>query len=145
MKLNMRATSRATTGFAVEIGEVRVDLGGGRMVVAGADMAVARERAALAPHHLRELGVRLQLHEAEHHLRAGPLEVAGPADIGLLVEARLELDQRGHRFAGLGGLGERLDDRRVPREVRIKRLLDGDDVRVARRLLQELHHHVEGS
>jgi hypothetical protein len=59
---------------------------------------------ALAAHHQRQLGVGLQLDEAVDHLHAGALEVARPADVGLLVEARLELDQRGHRLAGLGRL-----------------------------------------
>ena len=113
------------------------------MIVAGADVAVAGELASLAPHHLRELGVRLQFDEAEDDLRAGPFEIARPADVRLFVETRLELDERGHRLAGLGRLGERLDDRRVRRGA-VERLLDRDDVRIARRLLQELHHDVEG-
>jgi hypothetical protein len=53
--------------------------------------------------------VGLQLDEAVDDLHAGALQVARPADIGLLVEARLELDQRGDRLAGLG----RLDQRRT--------------------------------
>ena len=69
--------------------------------------------AALAAHHHRDLGMGLELDEAEHHLGAGPLEVARPLDVGLLVEAGLELDQRHHRLAGLGRLGERRDDRAV--------------------------------
>ena len=84
----------------------------------------------------------LQLDEAVHHLRAGALEVARPADVGLLVEARLELDQRGHRLAGLGRLDQRAHDRRVLGGA-VERLLDRDDVGIARRLLQELHHDVE--
>src|SRR5439155_21907737 len=80
--------------------------------------------------------------EAVDHLNPGPLERARPADIGLLVEARLQFDERGHRLAGLGRLRERPHDRRFRRGA-IKRLLDGDDVGVARGLLQELHHDVE--
>jgi hypothetical protein len=38
--------------------------------------------------------VGLQLDEAEDDLHAGALQVARPADVGLLVEAGLELDQR---------------------------------------------------
>ena len=85
----------------------------------------------------------LQLDEAVDHLHAGALEVARPADVGFLVEARLELDQRGDRLAGFRRLGQRLDDRRVGRGA-VERLLDRDDVRIARRLIEELHHHVEG-
>ena len=108
--------------------QVGVDARRHRMIVAGADMHVGLERLALAPHHQRQLAVGLQLDEAVDHLHAGALQIARPADIGLLVEARLELDQRGHGLAGLGGLGQRLDDRRVGRGA-IERLLDRDDVR----------------
>ena len=126
-----------------EVRQVGVDARGHRMVVAGADMDIGGERAGLAAHHDRQLGVGLELDEAVHHLGAGALEVARPADIGLLVEARLELDQRCHRLAGLGRLRQRADDRAVLGGP-IERLLDRHHVGVARRLLQELHHHVEG-
>ncbi len=122
--------------------QVGVDARGDRMIVAGADVDVGRERAALAAHHHRQLGVGLQLDEAVHHLHAGALEVARPADVGLLVEPRLELDQRGDRLAGLGRLDQLLDDRRLGRGA-VERLLDRHHVRIARRLLQELHHDVE--
>ena len=98
---------------------------------------------ALAPHHHRQLGVGLQFDEAEHDLRAGALEIARPADVGLLVEARLELDQRGDRLAGLGRLDQRAHDRAVGRGA-IERLLDRHDVGIARRLGEELHDDVEG-
>ena len=123
--------------------EVGIDARRDRMVVAGAEMDIGGERAGLAPHHQRQLGVGLELDEAVDHLRAGALEVARPADIGLLVEARLELDQRRHRLARLGRLGQRAHDRAVLGGA-VERLLDRDHVGIARRLLQELHHHVEG-
>ena len=112
------------------------------MVVAGPEVAVGHELPLLAPHHLAHLGVRLELDEAEDHLRAGALEVARPADVGLFVEPRLELDQRGDRLAGLRREHQRLDDRAVARGA-VERLLDGDDVGVARRLHQELRDDVE--
>ncbi len=45
---------------------------------------------------IETLGVRLEVDEAIDHLHARALEIARPADVGLLVEACLELDQRGH-------------------------------------------------
>ena len=77
-----------------------------------------RKLAAFAAHDQRQLGVGLQLDEAVDDLHAGAFEVARPADIGLLVEARLELDQRGDRLAGFGRLDQRLDDRADSAEVR---------------------------
>ena len=100
-------------------------------------------RAALAPHDQRQLGVGLQFEESVDHLHAGAFEVARPADVGLLVEAGLQLDQRGDRLSGFRGLRQRAHDRRVVGGA-IERLLDGDDVGIAGGLLQELHHDVEG-
>ena len=86
--------------------------------------------------------MRLQVDEAVHHLHAGPLQVARPADVALLVEARLELDQGRHRLAGLGRLDQCRHDRAAVAGA-VERLLDRDHVRVARRLLHELNHHLE--
>ena len=84
-----------------------------------------------------------ELDEAEHHLHAGAFEVARPANVRLFVEARLELDERRDRLAGFGSLRQRLDDRAIGRRA-IERLLDRDDIRIARSLIEELHHHIEG-
>ena len=65
------------------------------MIIACADMAIGDEAAALAPHDHGQFAMRLQFDEAEHHLRAGPFEIARPANIGLLVETRLQFDERG--------------------------------------------------
>ena len=67
---------------------------------------------------------------------------AREADVGFLVEAGAQLDHGGDGLAGLGRLDQRLDDRAVAAGA-VQRLLDRDDVRVLRRLAQELHHHVE--
>ena len=97
------AAQRRVAGEERQVG---VDLGGIRVVVAGAEMHVGAQLAALAPHHQRHLGVRLQLQEAVDHLHAGALQLARPADIGLFVEARLQFDHRGDRFAGFGRLDQ---------------------------------------
>ena len=93
------------------IGSEVKDARGDRVIIAGAGVDIGREIAALAPHHHRQLGVGLQFDEAIHHLYAGAFEVARPADVGFLVKARFQLDQRGDGFAGLGGLGQRAHDR----------------------------------
>ena len=112
------------------------------MIIAGADVHVGGQRLALAPHDQRQLGVRLEFDEPEHDLHAGAFEVARPADVGFFVKPRLEFDQRGDRLAGFGRFGKRAHDRAVGRGA-VERLLDRDDIRIARRLGQELHHHVE--
>ncbi len=84
----------------------------------------------------------LEFDEAEHHLHAGALQVAGPLDVGLLVKAGLELHQRHDGFARFGRLGERCDDGRVVRGA-VERLLDRHDIGIACRLQHELHHDVK--
>ena len=113
-----------------------------RMVVAGAEMGVGDQLATLAAHHDRNLGVGLQIEETEHHLRTGPFQLPGEADVGGLVEAGLQLDQGGDRLAALRRLAQCLHDWAVLRGA-VKGLLDRQHVRVAGRLLQELHHNLE--
>ncbi len=129
--------------IAGEEGEVGIDLGGDRVIVAGAVMHVGAHLAGLAAHHHRDLGVGLEFDEAEHHLNAGALQIAGPLDVGLLVEAGLELHQRRHRLAGFRRLGECGDDGRMLGGA-VQRLLDRHDVGVVRRLQYELDDDVEG-
>ena len=61
------------------------------------------------------LRVRLQPDDAVDDVDAGFLEHAGPGDVRLLVEARLQLDQRHGLLAGLGGAHQRAHDAGCPR------------------------------
>ncbi len=75
-------------------------------------------------------------------LDAGAFEIARRADVRLFIETRLELNQRGHRLAGFGGLDQRAHHRTVVARP-VERLLDGDDGRIAGRLAHELDDDVE--
>ncbi len=125
-----------------DVGPAREEAGIGvqprraRVVVAGADVHVAADAAALAPHDERALGVRLERREAVHHVHARALERARPADVAGLVEARLELDQHDRLLALLGRAHERRHHRRVARGA-VDRVLDGEHVRVVDGLLDE--------
>ncbi len=101
------------------------------------------EPHAFAAHDHRKLAMRLELDEAEDDLRAGALQVARPADIGLLVEARFQFDKGRDGLARFRRFGERAHDRAVVGGA-IERLLDGDHIGITRRLLQELDDDVEG-
>ena len=125
-----------------EVRQVGVDPRRHRMIVAGPGVNVGRETSAFPAHHHRQLGVRLQFDEAVNHLHAGAFEIARPSDVGLFVEPRLEFDERRDRLARLRRFGKRPHDRRVVGGA-VERLLDRDDVRIARGLLQELHDDVE--
>ena len=76
-------------------------------------------------------------------MRPGPFQPPRLADIGGLVEARLEFHQRGDRLAILCRFAERIDNGRVLRGA-VERLLDRHHVGVARRLSEKADHHVEG-
>ena len=105
---------------------------------------VAAQRVALLADHQRQLAVGLQADEAVDDVAAGLLQLARPLDVGLLVEAGLDLDEDEDLLAGLGGVDQRVDDRGVARGP-VQRLLDREDVRVGRGLLQEgLHGGGEG-
>jgi hypothetical protein len=86
--------------------------------------------------------VGLQIDEAKDYLRAGLLQPSCPVYIALFIEPRLQFNQRGYRFTGFRGIDEGRDDRRIFR-CPVERLLDRDDVRVARRLTEELHNYIE--
>ena len=77
-------------------------------------------------------------------MAAGLLQLAGPLDVGLLVEARLDLDQDQYLLAGLGGVDQRVHDRRVAGGA-VQRLLDRQHVGVGGGLVEErLHGGGEG-
>lgn len=83
-----------------------------------------RRIADLAAHHQRDLAVRLQPDQAVHHVHPGLFQLAGPFDVGLLVEPGFDLDQCHDLFSGLGGVDQRGDDRRITRGA-VQRLFDG--------------------
>ena len=113
---------------AREQSEVRVEAGGLRVVVAGADVDVAAEaRGALAADDEGHLRMRLQPDEPVHDVGAGLLELAGPDDVRLLVEAGLDLDEDDDLLAALGGADQVADDRRVARRP-VERHLDREDL-----------------
>ena len=109
------------------------------VVVAGADVAVPGQPARFLTHDEAELGVRLEPDDAVDDVDARVLELAGPRDVGLLVEAGLDLHQGQHLLAGLGGVDERVDDGAVPAGP-VQRLLDRQHVRVGGGLLEERLH-----
>ncbi len=86
--------------------------------------------------------MRLEAEEAVDDVRPRLLEHARPDDVRLLVEAGLELDDRGHLLAALGRADERLDDGRVAARA-VERLLDREHVGVVGGARDELDDAVE--
>ena len=114
------------------------------MVVAGAEVAVAAQAAALAAHDHRHLGVRLVADDAVHDVGAGLLQAVRELDVRRLVEARAQLDDHRDFLAGLRGRDQRIDDRRIVAGA-IQRLLDREHVRIGRGAAQEIDHRREDS
>ena len=90
--------------------EVFVDPRRLRVVVAGADVAVAAEPVAVVAHDEHDLGVRLQTDHAVDDVHTGAFELPRPLHVGRLVESRLELDEHRHLHASLGGADQAPDD-----------------------------------
>ncbi|MDQ0991688.1 hypothetical protein QFZ74_002916 [Streptomyces sp. V3I7] len=130
---------RADLRVSGEQAEVLVQAGRLGVVVAGAHVAVAAQRVALLAYHQGQLAVGLQTDEAVHDMAAGLLQLARPLDVGVFVEAGLDLDQDEDLLAGLGGLDEGVDYRRGLRGA-VQGLLDRQYVRVGGGLLQEGLH-----
>ena len=105
-------------------------------------MRVAAQLGRLAPRHQQQLGVRLQADHPVHDLRAHGLQPLGPIDVGLFLEARLQLDDAGDFLAAPRRLDQQIHQRRFGAGA-INRLLDRQHVGVVHGLVQELHHRVE--
>jgi hypothetical protein len=120
-------------GTEVRIAGEEVDVGvetaRHRVVVPGREMDVASQLSSLAPHDEADLAMGFVADDAVDHLHARFLERSRPGDVLPLVEAGLQLDDRGDLLARSRGRGECGDDRRAG--VRpIERLFDGHDARV---------------
>ena len=96
----------------------------------------------LAPRDEQHLGVRLESHDAVHHLRAHGLQPLGPVDVGLFVEARGELDHRHDFLAAPRRFDQQVHQHRL-RARAVDGLLDGQHVGVFDGLAQELQHGLE--
>ena len=79
----------------------------------------------------------LEADQPVHDVDARLFEQLRPFDVRLLVEARLELDERDHLLVLLGGVDERPHELAVGAGGAVQRLLDREDVRVAGGLLDE--------
>ena len=93
----------AEIGVGGQQAEVLVAHGRLRVVVAGADVAVAADAVGLLAHDEEDLGVRLEADQPVHDVDAGLFEQLRPFDVGLLVESCLELDERDDLLVLLAG------------------------------------------
>ena len=119
-----------------EQAEVLVDASRVGVEVAGADEAVVGDSPGLTPHHHRQLAVGLQTHDAVGHMHARALQDACPLDVGVLVEAGLQLDDHHDLLAALGSPDERIDES-SPLRGPVHGQLDGEHVWIVGGLANE--------
>ena len=106
------------------------------VVVAGPDVDVATKAGTFAPDDEADLGVGLQPDKAVDDVGPGLLQPSGPDDVGLLVEAGLDLDEDHDLLAPLGCPDQVVDDRRVARGP-VQGQLDRQDLGVVDGLADE--------
>src|SRR5882672_5985729 len=99
-------------------------------------MHVPAELVSLAAYDERRLGVNLEIRESVDDVDAGLLERARPADVSILVETRLQLNQRHALLPLLCRFDQCGNDGRVLARA-IQRGLQCDDRRIARRREQK--------
>ena len=128
---------------ASEEPEIAVDATRPHIVVAGGEMAVAPDAVGLLPHDEARLAVGLEARAAVDDVSPDFLERAGPADVRLLVEARLQLHEDGDLLAVLDGRAQRVRDGRGWAHA-IERHLDGEHLGIDGGLAHEAGDRVEG-
>ncbi len=134
----------ADAGVSGHQADIGVAAAVGLVVVAGGKVDIAAQYIVLAPHDQQHLGVCLVADHAVDHLHAGFLQARGETDVGLLVEARPQLDHHGDVLAVARGFHQQVDQRGVVAGA-VQRLLDGQHGRVVRGLAQQIHHRGEDS
>src|SRR5260370_5684340 len=112
-----------------------VDLRGVGVVVAGADVDITPDLLPLSADDQGDLGVRLEPDDAVDDVDANLRERLSPRNVRLFVTARLQLDQGHHLLATLGGAYQRANDRAERARGPVQGLLDCQDVRVLRCLV----------
>ena len=81
----------------------------------------------------------LEADQTVRNVNARLFELPRPVDVGLLVEAGLELDEHRDLLSLFGGRDERVDDGAVARRA-VDGDLDRQHLRIVGRLLDELDH-----
>ena len=112
------------------------------MIVAGTQVRIAHQFAAFAALNQHQLGMRLDAdHTVDHH-GTRLLQARSQRQVGLLIEARAQLDYGSHFLAGARRVDQRIDDFRSCTAA-IERLLDRQHARILGGLMQQVDHRRE--
>ena len=122
--------------------EVGVLFGGLLVVVAGADLRVVADAAGAPPRDEAQLRVHLVFGQTVENVAPRVLKHTRVVDVALLVKAGAQLEQALHLLAVLGRVGQRRRDAAAAGEP-VERDLDRHDVRIVRRLVQQVDKRVD--
>ena len=117
-------------------GEIRVQLGGGFVVVSGADLGVPTKGSPLISGNQAQLGVHLEVGHSVHDGAAGFFKLPGPIDVVLFIETGAELNQHRDLLAVFRRPAQVLHQLAFARQA-INGNLDGTDIRIRCRLFQQ--------
>ena len=106
-------------------------------------MDVILESIVFPPNYQHHLRVGLIVDDAVHHVSAGLLQAGGEGDVGFFIEAGAQFHHYAHLFSRPCRGHQCVDDRRT-RVGAIKRLLDGQYLRVRRCLPHEVYDDGKG-
>ena len=112
------------------------------MVITGAQMHVAPQAAFFPADNQDHLGVGFVPDHTVNHDHAGFLQPTGQLQVLGFAETGSQFDNRRHFLASTRGIGQGLDNFRVGTGA-IKRLANGQHLRVLGRLAQQVHHRAE--
>src|SRR6266508_4811921 len=100
-------------------------------------MTIATDAVGFLAHHKTYLAMGFVADQSVNHVSADLFERSSPRDIGLLIEARLKLNQDRYFFAGFGGARQRLSNGRI-RTDSIQSHFDGQDSGIFCRFFDEM-------
>ena len=95
--------------IAGEESEVAVDTSGHRVVVPGSRVHISPDTSGFPADDQQQFAVSLEPGESVDDVHAGLLQLAGPPEVVLLVEASFQFDQHRHLAAVLASLEQRVD------------------------------------
>src|ERR1035441_7809537 len=127
---------------AGEESDIGVEVGGHDVVVARGQVQIRLDGVSLAPQDHGGLAMNFQSQQAIDDMAAGFFQGLGPFDVALFVEAGFEFHEHGHLLAFFDGLEQRFHHRRIAPHA-VEHNLDGQDIGIARRLAQKIHHRLK--
>src|SRR5580765_4758153 len=92
--------------FSREEAEIRIEPGGSRVVITGADVRVTAHAVSLLANYQRHLAVGLQTDDSVHDMHARFFQGLRHENIPFFVESGFDLDETGNLLPRLGGADE---------------------------------------